>query len=379
MAARPPSELTNCAGRSATTKSATTSTTIRRSPTRSSIGCSTSSKRSKPSIRISSRPIRRRSASPAARPRVSRRSSIWRRCSASTTPTTRRSCSAFDERVRKGAGLGDAPVAYVAELKIDGLSIALTYEDGSLVRGATRGDGARGEEVTRQRPDDSRAFRSRLRGGPPGRLEVRGEVYPAARGVRAHEPRARGRRRAALRQPRNAAAGTMRNLDPALVARRGLSRVHLSARAAGRRAVRTHARRRCDACAALGPAGRTALAAVRRHRRGRGVLQRVGRARGAPLDFDTDGVVIKVDDLALRERLGDDREVSALGDGVQVSRPAGDDGPRAGLRSTSGGPARSRRTPCSSRCSSPARRSRWRRCTTPRTSRARTSATAIAC
>src|SRR3954470_1886003 len=55
---------------------------------------------------------------------------------------------AFDERVRKGAGLGDAPVAYVAELKIDGLSIALTYEDGVLVRGATRGDGTLGEDVT---------------------------------------------------------------------------------------------------------------------------------------------------------------------------------------------------------------------------------------
>src|SRR5437016_6846413 len=55
---------------------------------------------------------------------------------------------AFDERVRRGAGVGDAAVAYVAELKIDGLSIALTYNDGRLVRGATRGDGVRGEDVT---------------------------------------------------------------------------------------------------------------------------------------------------------------------------------------------------------------------------------------
>src|SRR3954463_16575323 len=55
---------------------------------------------------------------------------------------------AFDERVRKAAGLGNTPVAYVAEMKIDGLSIALVYEDGRLVRGATRGDGMRGEDVT---------------------------------------------------------------------------------------------------------------------------------------------------------------------------------------------------------------------------------------
>src|SRR5687767_11750015 len=55
---------------------------------------------------------------------------------------------AFDERVRKGAGLGAGPVGYVAELKIDGLSIALTYGDGRLLVGATRGDGARGEDVT---------------------------------------------------------------------------------------------------------------------------------------------------------------------------------------------------------------------------------------
>src|SRR5207253_1500957 len=72
---------------------------------------------------------------------------------------------AFDERVRKGAGLGDAPVAYVAELKIDGLSIALTYEHGGLVRGATRGDGVRGEEVTAN-VRTIRAIPLRLRGAP---------------------------------------------------------------------------------------------------------------------------------------------------------------------------------------------------------------------
>src|SRR5438105_2416371 len=83
---------------------------------------------------------------------------------------------AFDERVRKGAGRGDAQMVYVAELKIDGLSLALTYEDGRLVRGATRGDGTRGEDVTA----NVRTIRSiplSLRGGPRGRIEIRGEAF----------------------------------------------------------------------------------------------------------------------------------------------------------------------------------------------------------
>jgi DNA ligase (NAD+) len=82
---------------------------------------------------------------------------------------------AFDERVRKGLGGAESP-SYVCELKIDGLSISLTYEHGKLVRGATRGDGVRGEDVT----FNVRTIRSiplGLTGGPAGRIEIRGEVY----------------------------------------------------------------------------------------------------------------------------------------------------------------------------------------------------------
>src|SRR5258706_9382284 len=121
---------------------------------------------------------------------------------------------AFDERVRRGGELGDAPVAYVAELKIDGLSIALTYEDGSLRRGATRGDGTRGEDVTAN-VRTIRAIPLALRGGPSGRLEVRGEVYlPRASFERinreledAGEP--------LFAHARHTAARTMRHLHPA--------------------------------------------------------------------------------------------------------------------------------------------------------------------
>jgi DNA ligase (NAD+) len=214
---------------------------------------------------------------------------------------------AFDERVRKGAGLGNAPVAYVAEMKIDGLSIALTYEDGRLLRGATRGDGSRGEDVTAN-VRTIRAIPLRLRGGPAGRIEIRGEVYlPRASFDRMN----REREDAGLplfMNPRNAAAGTMRNLDPALVSKRGLSAfVYQIVSAANHHAaagggLATHAATltalaawgmpvephwtRCDGIAAVA------------------AFCEAWATRRRTLDFDTDGVVIKVDDLAVRAKLG---------------------------------------------------------------------------
>src|SRR5205809_5105580 len=129
---------------------------------------------------------------------------------------------AFDERVRKGAGAGDRPVAYVAELKIDGLSIALTYQGGRLVRGATRGDGTRGEEVTAN-VRTIRAIPLALRQAQESRMEIRGEVYlPRASFERMNREREEAGE-PLFQNPRNAAAGTMRNLDPALVSKRGLS------------------------------------------------------------------------------------------------------------------------------------------------------------
>jgi DNA ligase (NAD+) len=205
---------------------------------------------------------------------------------------------AFDDRVRRGLA-SDRDVDYVAELKIDGLSIALTYDDGRLVRGATRGDGTRGEDVT----SNVRTIRSlplTLRGGPPGRVEVRGEVYlPRTSFERMNREREEAGE-PLFANPRNAAAGTMRNLDPAQVARRAL---------------------RAWVYQVVGVADERSHAAVLERLRAWGLAVEPHWSRCAGIDavvafcerwreerhrleFETDGVVVKVDDLASRQRLG---------------------------------------------------------------------------
>ena len=292
---------------------------------------------------------------------------------------------AFDERVRKGAGLGDEPVAYVAELKIDGLSIALTYEDGRLVRGATRGDGVARRGRHRERPHDPRDSAVAARAAPAGRVEVRGEVYlPRASFERMNREREEAGE-PLFANPRNAAAGTMRNLDPALVAKRGAWRVHVPAGApACRRIPRRRATRLADShaddarrrCGRVGAAGRAALAALRRASTRSSRSARSGPTDGATLEFDTDGVV----DQGRRPRAA--RAARRRRRSFRAGRPPSSSRRSRRTRgccrstSTSAAPARTRRTPCSSRCFSPARRSRWRRCTTPKTSRARTCAKA---
>jgi DNA ligase (NAD+) len=240
---------------------------------------------------------------------------------------------AFDERVRRGAGRAlvdpppgaDAPeaIAYVAELKIDGLSIALTYEDGRLRRGATRGDGSRGEDVTAN-VRTIRAIPLSMRGGPAGRVEIRGEVYlPRASFERinreledAGEP--------LFANPRNTAAGTMRNLDPSLVSRRNMG-AFVYQLVDGTNAAPAAAVPATPATGVSTPVGAglarpshastlTAMASwglpVEPHWRRCADIDEVVAFcaewgdRRQTLEFDTDGVVVKVDDLALREKLG---------------------------------------------------------------------------
>jgi DNA ligase (NAD+) len=220
---------------------------------------------------------------------------------------------AFDERVRRGAGRGSEPIAYVAELKIDGLSIALTYQDGRLVRGATRGDGVRGEDVTAN-VRTIRAIPLSLRGAPPGRLEIRGEVYLSRRSFqRMNEERER-EGEPLFQNPRNAAAGTMRNLDPSLVAKRRLGAFTyqlvlpspdlqpVDAALSGFTAKATHAEV-LEWMRDLGAPVEPHWARCGNIDAAVAFCQEWADGRRS-LDFDTDGVVIKVDDLALRDRLG---------------------------------------------------------------------------
>lgn len=217
--------------------------------------------------------------------------------------------TAWDERVHKGLELETGvPVPYIAELKIDGLSITVRYRDRLLVQGVTRGDGVRGEDVT----SNVRAVRGiplSLKPAAPPMLEVRGEIFlPRASFDRVNAGRVEAGE-PPFANPRNAAAGTMRTLDASLVARRGLG-AYLYQLVDG------------DETGAAGVGGALArhglvleqlaewgLPVERHWRRCDGIDEVIAYCRvwdegRRELPFDTDGVVIKLDDLAARDRLG---------------------------------------------------------------------------
>src|SRR5438552_8812731 len=124
--------------------------------------------------------------------------------------------------VRKRLG-SDEPVAYVLEPKIDGLAINLTYEDGVLVRGATRGDGVQGEDVTVNLRTIGSVPLRMLGDGLPSLLEVRGEAYLPISGFQALNERLAGTGQKLAPNPRNAAAGSLRQKNSAITADRPLA------------------------------------------------------------------------------------------------------------------------------------------------------------
>ena len=223
------------------------------------------------------------------------------------TDTSAAGAQAFDAKLRKELKLaeGDPPIEYAAELKFDGLAINLRYEAGALVQAATRGDGETGEDVT-QNIRTIRCIPLRLHAGdqgPPAVLEVRGEVYLRRDDFEALNARQRERGDKTFVNPRNAAAGAVRQLDPAIAAQRPLSFFAYGlGEVQGWALPPTHSAT-LDAIAACG----LPVCADRRVTQGAGGLVAFHEAMGARRDalaFDIDGVVYKVNDRALQDRLG---------------------------------------------------------------------------
>jgi len=207
----------------------------------------------------------------------------------------------FDQSVRKYLGLaGEAPLAYTAEPKIDGLSLSLRYENGRLVQAATRGDGAVGENVT----ENARTIRDipKTLKGAPEVVEVRGEVYMSHADFSALNERQRANGEKVFANPRNAAAGSLRQLDSEITRARPLrffayawgevsspladTQMGAMTRLCNLGFVTNDLTALCDGPEAL----------IRHYAQ---IEQR--RAR---LGYDIDGVVYKVNDLALQRRLG---------------------------------------------------------------------------
>jgi len=229
------------------------------------------------------------------------------------TDTEASGAEAFDARIRRELKLAesDPPVAYVAELKFDGLAMSLRYEHGVLVQAATRGDGETGEDVT-QNVRTIGQIPLRLPDGVPAVLEVRGEVYMARADFEALNERQRQRIAAGAKgektfvNPRNAAAGAVRQLDSTIAADRPLS---FFAYGVGEVSAeddpplwQTHHGLLMRLKAWGFPvAGQTALV-----QGAAGLVdfhQRIAAQRDS-LPYDIDGVVYKVDDLALQQQLG---------------------------------------------------------------------------
>jgi DNA ligase (NAD+) len=190
--------------------------------------------------------------------------------------------------------------SYTTEPKIDGLAISLTYEDGVLVRGATRGDGRVGEDVT-QNLRTIGAIPLRISDAPE-LIEVRGEVYlPIAAFKELNERRAE-REEPTFANPRNSAAGSIRQLDPALAAERPLSTWIYGIGAVRGLDLATH----MDEIEWLGERGFKVNPDTAHHEGVEGVVKRCHwwEERREELDYEIDGVVVKVDERALWRELG---------------------------------------------------------------------------
>jgi len=214
--------------------------------------------------------------------------------------TTEDTVVKWAEDVRKRLGEGEE-VAYVLEPKIDGLAINLTYDGGSLARGATRGDGVEGEDVT----PNLRTIRTvplRMLGDAPALVEVRGEVYMPLSGFNELNERLLAEEKKPTPNPRNAAAGSLRQKDSTITAARPLSFWAYGIGASEGLELATH----WETLAWLRERGFPTNPFVERIESVAEVVERcrAWEHRRTELDYEIDGIVIKVDSLDQQRRLG---------------------------------------------------------------------------
>ena len=243
----------------------------------------------------------------------------------------------FDARVRRELKLGDSDplIEYVAELKFDGLAISLRYQDGVLIRAATRGDGETGEDVTENVRTVKQIPLHLSTAEPPAVLEVRGEIYIKRADFERFNLRAQVQGEKILVNPRNAAAGSIRQLDSKVAASRPLSFFAYGlGEVQGWKIPQTHSGI-LDALVTLGFPVCSDRAVLQGPQALADFHQRMGEQRFR-LPFDIDGVVYKVNDLALQARLGfvsreprwavahkysaEEAETQVLGIDIQVGR-----------------------------------------------------------
>ena len=198
---------------------------------------------------------------------------------------------------------GADELRYAAEPKLDGAAVSLLYQDGRLVRGATRGDGTTGEDITHNvRTIDAIPLRL-IGSGYPASLEVRGEVFMPKAGFEAYNEKARAAGEKTFVNPRNAAAGSLRQLDPKLTAARPLDMYAYSVgRIDGGGLPQTHSEvlQRLQSWGLKVCPERSVVEGVE------GCLafyQAIGEKRDS-LPYEIDGVVYKVDDLQQQRELG---------------------------------------------------------------------------
>ncbi|PEB02794.1 NAD-dependent DNA ligase LigA [Bacillus cereus] len=203
----------------------------------------------------------------------------------------------FDRRVRQG--IDGANVRYICELKIDGLAVSLHYEKGRFIQGATRGDGVTGEDIT-QNLKTIKAIPLRL--NEEVTLEARGEAYMPKRSfVKLNEEKEQNGEDV-FANPRNAAAGSIRQLDPKIAAKRNLSMFVYGLANVEEKTISSHS----ESLDFLGELGFK----TNPNRRTCETIEEViayveeWQEKRPHLDYEIDGIVIKVDDVALQESLG---------------------------------------------------------------------------